>query len=488
MRIQNRTTRVVFITILLSAFALAFMTVDERYVATPGLACVIMVLWLWMTLWARDKKIPFFDVGVFCALATLVYTVYPLVNYWVDGLRFGLFADSRLRSYHISPAELGIFHLRHVLYLFSFVVFYSVFRGRGTIETGNVGTPSSSTRKVIITFFLLLTGYLFLLQIMTGVNFHNSYAPEVFAENIAALASLPLLLLQISVKLAGILFVFKLALLFIVVSRCRQKKWLIILLLWIAAEIVQALILKGARTGLVLFLMASALLYHRMIKPLTMRFLLISGTLLFIFFIFLGLYRAYIDFTSLQTDLSQANAGIFSGGNEFQALLGTAYDVSQRKLAGAVLPWYLHINDFITILPLQQLMPFEKISASEWYLREIGISGTGQGLMWGVITQSIVGWDWLELVLRGAILGYILAQLHRWYLKHQTEFLGTLFYTFLCLKVYYTFRSTTFSLLANFVWEIIPFYLLLCIGRALLPRKVNQSNSHGNIMVENSLK
>lgn len=150
-----------------------------------------------------------------------------------------------------------------------------------------------------------------------------------------------------------------------------------------------------------------------------------------------------------------------SGTSEFQALLGTAYDVLQRKEAGAVLPWYLYINDFITILPPQQLLPFEKVRASEWYLRELGISGTGVGLMWGVISQSIVGLDWIELALRGAILGYILARFHRWYLKHQSEFVATLLYMFFCLKVYYTFRDTTFSLLANLVWEFIPFYLIM---------------------------
>ena len=152
-RIKNRTTSVVLLAILFSAIVLAFMTADERYVAVPGLACVVMVLWLWMTLWDRDQKIPFFDVGIFCALATLVYTVYPLVNYWVDGLQFGFLSDNRLQSYRISPVELGFFHLRHVLYLFSFVVFYSVFRGRGSIEVGNVSTPSRSTREVIGSLF-----------------------------------------------------------------------------------------------------------------------------------------------------------------------------------------------------------------------------------------------------------------------------------------------------------------------------------------------
>jgi hypothetical protein len=473
MRIKNRTTPVVLLALLLSTFALAFMTADQRYVAVPGFACVVMMLWLWLRLWDRDHKIPFFDVGIFCALATLVYTVYPLVNYWVDGLQFGILSDSRLHSYGISPAELGFFHLRHVLYLFSFVIFYSVFRGRGAVEIGNVRSPSGSARQIIVLFFLILTGYFFFLGMLTD----DIYSPpETYGERIAiglsVTSNMPLLLLQVSGKLGGILFVFKLALLFIVVSRCRRRRWLIILLVWIASEIIQTFLLKGARTGLILFLIATMLLYHRMIKQLSMKFIITSGGSLFIFFIFLGLYRSYIDFASLQADLSQVDAGIFSGGNEFQSLLGTAYDVLQRKIAGANLPWYLYINDFIKVLLPQQIMLFEKVSASEWYLREIGISGTGQGLMWGVISQSVVGLDWIELALRGALLGYIMARLHRWYIRHQTGFLATLFYMYICLKVYYTFRDTTFSILANLVWEMIPFYILLHIGVAILPRKV----------------
>lgn len=433
-------------------------------------------------------KDPFFDVGVFCALATLIYTVYPLVNYWVDGLQFGFLSDNRLQSYNISPAELGFFHLRHVLYLFSFVAVYSVVRGRGTMEVGNVKSLSRSAQHVIVLFFLLLSGYFLLLQLTTGVNYNSSYEPEAYSKSMSAFASIPLILLQISGKLWGILFLFKTALLFMVVSRCRQKKWRTVLIVWIAAEIINAFMLKGARSGLVMFLMAAALLYHRMIKSLSMKFLITSGTSLFIFFIFLGLYRAYVDFVSMQTDLSYASAGIFSGSNEFQALLGTAYDVLQRKTGGAYLPWYLYINDFITILPPQQIMPFEKVNAAEWYLREIGISGTGQGLMWGVITQSIVGLDWIELALRGALLGYILARFHCWYLKHQSGFLETFFYMFLCLKVYYTFRDTTFSVLSNLIWEVIPFYILLRLGVAFLSQFRSSMPAMRSAMSHRNLK
>jgi hypothetical protein len=474
---QNRKILAVFFAFFLSVSALAFMTVNQYYVAAPALACGILMIWFWMTLWNRDHKIPFFDVGVFCALATFVYTVYPLIIYWVNGFQFGPLIDSRLNFYNITPAELGLFHLRHVLYLFSFIVFYSAFRGKGNIEVGNVISPSRNGRHVTIIFFILLTGCLFLLQLMIIANPTTNYGVGAYTKNLSALASFPLFLLQISRKLAGILFVFKLALLFIAVSRCRQKKWFIILLLWIAAEIIQAVYVKGSRTELVLFLMATALFYHRMIRLLTMKFLFISGLILLASFIFLGVYRSYSSVAEMQAHLSLPSTGILSMGNEFTALLGTAYDVNQQKAAGAYLPWYLYINDFISILPPQQIMPFEKVPASEWYLRMIGFSGTGLGFMWGVITQCIVGWDWLEIILRGAILGYILARLHRWYLKHQTEFLATLVYTFLCVKVYYTFRDTTGSLLTNLVWEIVPFYLVLCIGMVILSIKINRGHS-----------
>ncbi len=210
--------------------------------------------------------------------------------------------------------------------------------------------------------------------------------------------------------------------------------------------------------------------------------------MLFLFFIFMGLYRAYIGFDLLQEDLFKTDGNFLSGSNEFQALLGTAYDVLRRKDAGAYLPWYLYINDFSGILPPQQIMPFEKVAASEWYLREIGLSGTGLGFMWGVISQSIVGFDWIELALRGGILGFILAKIHRWYVKKQSGFLATLFYVYLCLRIYYTFRDTTFSLLAYVVWEVIPFYIILRATAAIFSLGRESRRRMGTAITSQSFK
>jgi hypothetical protein len=469
---QNRTNRLIFVASVFVFFTLAFMNMDERWVAAPGTICALLFFWLWSTLWERDRQIPFFDVGIFCALATFIYAVYPLINYWVNGMQFGILSDFRLQSYNIHPAELGFFHLRHVVYLFCFVVFYSAYRGKGVVDSVAVVMPNQSTRFVILLGFLLLTGFFYVLQSTAGYSVNTSYEAAAFASNFEALARLPLILIQIAGKLHGILMVFKLALLFIVVGRCRKKRWFFVLILWILAEIIHAFVLKGPRTGLVLFLLGVVLLYHRMIKPFTMKFLIITGMTLFVVFIFMGLYRTHANLASLSDDLSVANAGIFSGNNEFQVLLGNAFDVLKRKSDGVFLPWYLYINDFIDVLPPQQIMPFEKVAARDWYLREIGLSGSGYGFMWGVISQGIIGLDWIELAFRGALLGYILALFHRWYLKHSSGFIPNLLYVFFCLKVYNSFRDTTFSVFTNFVWEFIPFYIFLFV-RIAFPNLAN---------------
>jgi hypothetical protein len=462
-------TPVLVIATAASLIALSMMTDEQRFIATPALACTVVMLWFGVALWDKEGEVPLFEVGFFCALATFAYSVYPLINYWVHGFQFGTVSDLRLYVYAPSPAEIGTFHYRHVLYLSCFTVFYLLFRGKGPIRSA-VAPPPLTTRYMIVTGFLGLSLYFIALRFTTGLVFQTSYEQSVIADKVATYASAPLLLVQISGKLVGLLFVLKLALLYIVVSRARRPRWMMLLIVWIAAEVIHSFLLKGPRSAVVLFLLTTVLLYHRLVRPLSFKVLAMCGGGVFALFTFLGLYRSFSDLDALRLDIKTADAGVFARSNEFQALLGTAYDVAQRKAAGTPMPWYLYINDFIDILPPQQLLPFAKVSASEWYLRELGVSGTGQGYMWGVITQSIAGRDWVELAIRGSILGLILAWVHRWYRNRQSRFIETFVYMYLCIHVYYTFRNTTFSILANVVWELIPFYVIASLSAALMSR------------------
>jgi hypothetical protein len=467
-----RASIILFITLLCCA-SLLFLDQEQMYLAGPLFSCLLVMVWMTYALWVKDGGIPVLDIGFICALATFVYSVLPLISFWANGFRFDSLSDARLSAYVLTAEEVGNFHWRHVLYLVGFAGSYLLFRKPSHIPTGGVELPSTSQRNAVLGLFLLLWSYFTILWATTGFTLRYSYESDGNLQFVQLISSMPLIVTQISVKLYGIFFFVKLALLFIVVQKCRAKSWRLVLLMWIVCEVVYTFELKGARSELVFFLIGAALMYHRLVARLSLRFLLPAGALFFAFFTFMGIYRSQMGFDETMVAIGQTQGGFLGVGGEFDALFGTAYDVYQRVvLGGGELPWYIYINDFINVLPPQQLLPFEKVPASEWYLRLIDNSGIGVGYMWGVITQSIVGLDWIELVIRGSVLGFVLAKAHQWYDRLKEDFMVNIVYIFLCIMVYYTFRDTTGALLGFLVWQVLPFYALMFIFSALFhPRR-----------------
>jgi hypothetical protein len=473
-----RAAIILFMTLLCCA-SLFFLEQEQLCVAAPMFSCILIVVWLTYALSKKDGGIPVLDIGFVCAVATLVYSVVPLISFWANGFTFDSLSDARLAAYVLTPEEIGNFHWRHVVYLAALATSYLLFRKGSPIPTGGVEYLDRSQRHAILCLFALLWSYFIILWATTGFTMHYSYESDGNLEFTQLLSSMPLIVNQISVKLYGIFFLTKLALLFIVVQKCRSKSWRLVLLMWIVGEVVYTFELKGARSELVFFLVGAALMYHRLIAPLPLQFLLPAGALFFAFFTFMGIYRSQMGLDETMVAIGQTQGGFLGVGGEFEALFGTAYDVYQRVvLMGGELPWYIYINDVSSILPPRQLLPFEKVPASEWYLRLIGASGLGFGYMWGVITQSIVGLDWIELIIRGSLLGFALAKIHDWYARRQENFLANIVYIYLCIRVYYTFRDTTGALLTFIVWEVLPFCALFLMFKALFPSRIRQEIRH----------
>lgn len=460
-RVKRRTIAVLLPTAIIGVFWLLAATPEQRYVVLPIVVVTTTVLWLLITLWNRDRVLPLFDVGVIYALAVLAYTNIPLLNYISGGFRFTEVSDARLYFYQPTPFELGTFHWRHVIYIFSFAVIYVTTRGKCLAKQSQVKTLRRSMLWAIVLLFLLFTGYLIFLNFLTsshlgGQSYKEMHAMYATGEQV----QLPLLIRHISHYFAGMWFIFKLALLMFVIQHCHKRKWRIILYLWLATEVVFCVQRLGSRTEVVLLLMAAGLLYHRLVKPLTLRFVLITGLLLLTGFFAYGIARSNSMRTTNLQDI-YPDTSFLSYTNEFQSLLGTPYDLYQRKQEGSLqVPWQLYVSDFLMLVP-QQICPIDKIDPSEWYLGLLGQQNTGVGFMFGVISQAIVGFDWLELAIRGAILGFILAQIHRWYLRNSSSFFVVLFYAWLCIRIYYTFRASTFYPMAFVVYEIVPAFLLI---------------------------
>ena len=128
------------------------------------------------------------------------------------------------------------------------------------------------------------------------------------------------------------------------------------------------------------------------------------------------------------------------------------------------------IRDRYLVIP-SQLLPFSKTDPAEWYLEVIGAQGTGVGFMFGVMAQAVLGFDWIELAARGALLGLLFALLHRWYVRRARRFWPTLLYLFVGIWSYYTIRATTFYLLHFVVYQFVSIMVATTVLTAALRRR-----------------
>lgn len=455
--VSRRTVTILLPTVLASIFCLALASPEERYILGPMLAMINASVWMLVKLWDRDRILPAFDAGVFCMAATLLYSIIPLLNFLAGGLEFTALSDSRLSSLHPTAMEVGAFAWRHVLYLVSFVFVYVLARGKGDVAIRPIRLPDRATRQTIFVLFLLFTAYFLVIQLIAGPVDTESYGEMVRAS--AQQTQLPLFVRQMNNYGQIMLFIFKLSILLILVSRCRFGSWRFLLFGWLSMEVALSLARMGSRTGTALFLLAAGMLYHRLVKPFQLKFAIPAGLAFLTFFMAYGIARdiGVENLLEMRYDVK-----LFSVTNEFQAVFGTSYDLLNMRETGRLeVPWQVYVNDIIQVFPPQQFVPFEKFDASSWYVNAIGQSDTGSGYMWGVISQSIIGLDWIELIIRGALLGWILARVHRWYVRQSSGFFANLVYIWLCLWVYYTFRDTTFSLLARLLYGVLPALLLI---------------------------
>ena len=446
-----------------SVAALLVADADMRHVLAPLLAVVNILVWIVMTLWDREGVLPVSEVGAICVLATAVYAVVPGINYIAGGLYFGPPSDLRLYIRQPTPREFAMFQWWYVAYLSSLAVVYALVRGRLPARREPVQLPDSTTRRTVLVLLVSLIGCFLLLEMFTGSKLNESYAEMWAGVADGTRVELPLFLRQISGKLRGWLFISKLALMVILVARWRQREWRYALFIWLGIEILLSVTRMGARTEAVLLILAAVVLYHRLVKPLSFRFCAISGSLLLAGFLVLGAARNGL----IGKASTSSGVSLLAVGNEFQSLFATGYDLRCRVEEGLEVPWQVYFGDLFRPIP-QQIFPGRKIDPGQWYLDVLGVRGQGQGCMFGVLGQAAVGFGIWELALRGALLGFILAKIHRWYVsKGSCSFFATLFYVWLCTRIYYTFRASTFYPVTEIIYEIIPVFVLIALPSAV---------------------
>jgi len=357
--------------------------------------------------------------------------------------------DNRLFAYSFDARDIGLFGWRAVVYLASFVVVYLAVRRGANVNRAILKPVSSPLIAAIL--ILAVAAYLFkwFIKLRYGVDPGTSYSN--MSELMQGVAEMPLFLLQLSTIVFAALLLLKQALVLIFIQRWRRLSWRVILILALIIEVVTVAVRMGSRGDAVLLMISFILLYDRFVRPMRLKWLIAAVGLIIAGFLVQGQLRGAF----AVREITWSNP--ITTSNEFQNLFATAYDLYHRKEMGklGVIPWQIYASDLYIVIP-QQFLPFEKIDPSVWYLQVLRVAGTGTGFMFGVMSQAVLGFDWIELVARGAVLGLIFAALHRWYVRRASDFWPTLFYLMMSIWTFYTYRATTFWFVHFIVYQFIP--------------------------------
>jgi hypothetical protein len=452
-----------------SVFAIAFMpSAAERTLMYPTLTILWLAVLYTLVLWRRDRRLPVFEIGTLWVASTTVYAVVPFFGFIAMGQQWTHWTDNRLQWYEFNPGELASFGWRQVVYILAFIVCYLCVRKRYNARSTPLAPVSSSLLAAIAIIFAAQEVFKLSMSHFYGLDLDVSYAD--LGQLIERMAQTPLLLLQVTFVVLAAVLLIKQAVLIMLIRHWRSFQWRVVLLAWLAFETVSVIMRMGGRGEAVRLLLSFAIVYDRFVRPLRAKWLLAGGSILLAGFLIQGHLRGFMTLGELTP------GNVLTTTNEFQALFGTAFDLYKKKQLGTLppVPWQIYWSDAYIAIP-QQLLPFDKIDPTVWYLSLLGYPGSNVGLMFGVMSQAVLGFDWIELAIRGAVLGLLFGAFHRWYVRHVRSFWATLLYLFVTVWSYYTYRATSLWILHFVVYQFLPVFLAAKILEAGLSRRLTPS-------------
>jgi oligosaccharide repeat unit polymerase len=242
-----------------------------------------------------------------------------------------------------------------------------------------------------------------------------------------------------------------------------------IIVWWIVVTALITVTRLGSRTELVLLILASAMMYQLVVKPLSLRFVLAVACGGLTGFIALGVLRHSL--------LPDSSFNPFAYASEFEVLMANALDLAQKQSTGSlgILPEGFHLADLTGLVP-QQLAPFQKVDPAQWYVTTFypAYAAQGGGLAFGTIAEAVLNGGWLGAAARGAALAFCFAKIHRFYAHHSTNYWVLAAYVWLASLSYQAFRNRTFVLLLLFVYRFLP----AMIGVKILVTILNRAAHH----------
>lgn len=448
---------------------------DVGLVLVPLASALLIAVGFFLAIARRQHgAAPVFHVGTFYAAVVLIYTVYPLAVYLSNGRTYHQLSDYRLFEAQPRPEQVATIAWWHVFYFASFCLVYF-------LSTRHVGQLRvERPNRVGSLFFVTIAIYAGVQLYLLIVTSFFGASGATYQDTYLALRHLPLIVQQVTGRLQSWLPVLRIVLLVVLFTDYRKNRvYILLLLLWVGAS---TLLRMHARTDLFVLLAAVAFLRHHIVRPMRVASVVFGGAALLTLFSVLGALRNISD-----TDVDLQ--AMMTGASEFEVIFGNAYDLSFiRQETGFFLEEpALYFADFVSVIP-SQLLPFTKQTASSWYMNRYYplVAQRGGGHAFGAISESVVGFGVIEIVLRAIVLALLFAWIDRRFTARTVSVWAAAFYVWLAVTAYMSFRSTTFTLITLTLQVFIAPVLLLQVSLALWIRFSTRTGARATVSVPKS--
>jgi hypothetical protein len=435
--------------------------VEALYVATPMLAAVGLVAFLVAKVWRRGGPVPLGELGVCYASAIFLYIIVPLGGYLLDGMHYTDVNDFRLHRHQPTPMEVAEIGWLYVIYFAAFVISYLRFRRgaepRGWASEDARPAPISGRRVIVaVLVFLVLKAYLYFVQ-----SYYNlSYT--TYEEKLVIYRHLPLVLNQFT-SLVSILATYT-GIILIGVLFTNYRRYRLYILALVLFLVIPTVMVGHDRGPAVVVVLATFFYYHLMVRPVRLPVALAAMASVLIGFLFMGYIRSNFEGSGRSLQDRMTVASTLTHSNEFEACFATSYEVHRYAEEGKLPhpPWQVYASDFIALFP-KQVLPFEKTDATKWYLDSFypGLSDKNMSWGFGVIAESSIGLGIPELMFKGALIGFLFAQLHRLFCRRGNVFWIWALYIFVDVTCFRTLRASTFELLRSSLFYLAPALVLI---------------------------
>ena len=407
----------------------------------------------------RAGGVPLELGGVYLAVV-LLYGLLPLIFFLILEGVYTPLNDARLFTIAPDNESVGRTGVYYLVYAATFVLAYLSVRGRRSIGRAQQLRPDKSTFYSVVVLLLMARSTLLLANMLFAAD-STSYV-----ESYTRFNQLPLIAQQLLGHLNGMSMVIGIAAIVAAAGSWRRYRYLV--LLWLGVEGAMLVVGLGARTAFFVFCLALVISLHIRHRPFKMLTLALVGSAMVAVFLLFGFLRG-----GGAGEVGGPLVAIAQTASEFESLFANAIDLnrlrSNGELEGEAMWLAAYFGDFIALFP-QQIIPFQKVNLSHWYVTTYypEFAESGGGLAFGAIAEALLGNGVPDLLVRAAIVGITFGLIDRHYNRGIVTFWKCVFYVWIVCFCYQAFRSTTGALLPMFMFHFVPAYLGIRIFSGLL--------------------